>query len=154
MLRFYKLILSGFGAGWLPIAPGTWGAAVAILFAWPLATWTPGLLNLELCALIVAGFWIGSIGSELLTEEWGEDPSQTVVDEMVGMWIVLLGLPMQWPWWLAAFLLFRFFDIFKPLGVRRLESIGRGYGVMLDDVLAGVYASVVLQVALKIYENL
>ena len=151
MRRFFKLTLSGFGAGWLPVAPGTWGSAAAILLAWPLAIWTPGLLHLELMALIILCFWIGVIGSDQLTEEWGEDPSQTVIDEMVGMWIALLALPLEWQWWLAAFFLFRFFDIFKPLGVRRLESIGRGYGCMLDDVLAGVYAGFVLHIALYFF---
>ena len=151
MQRYYKFLLSGFGTGWLPVAPGTWGSAAAILLAWPLAFWTPDLFHLELMALIVVFFWIGAIGSDLLRSEWGEDPSQTVIDEMVGMWIALLALPFEWPWWLAAFLLFRFFDIFKPLGIRRLESIGQGYGVMLDDVLAGVYASLVLQIALYLY---
>ena len=148
MRRFYKLMLSGFGTGWLPLAPGTWGAAAAALLVWPLTIWTPGLLNLELSGLIIAFLWIGVLGSDQMTAEWGEDPSQTVIDEMVGMWIALLGLPMLWPWWLAAFLLFRFFDIFKPLGIRSLEKIGRGWGVMLDDVLAGVYANMVLQIAL------
>lgn len=151
MRRFYKLMLSGLGTGWLPVAPGTWGAAAAILLVWPLAIWTPGVLHLELMALIILFFWIGAIGSDQLTEEWGEDPSQTVIDEMVGMWIALLGLPLQWQWWLAAFFLFRFFDIFKPLGIRRLEQIDRGWGVMLDDVLAGVYASLVLQIACQFY---
>jgi phosphatidylglycerophosphatase A len=68
-----------------------------------------------------------------------------VIDEMVGMWIAVLGLPVSWQYWLAAFLLFRFFDIFKPLGVRRLEKIEGGWGVMLDDVMAGVYTNVLLQ---------
>ena len=145
MRRFYKLMLSGFGTGWLPVASGTWGAAAAILMVWPLTILTPTVLNLELTLLIIAFSWIGAIGSRILASEWGEDPSQTVIDEMVGMWIAVLGLPVSWQYWLAAFLLFRFFDIFKPLGVRRLEKIEGGWGVMLDDVMAGVYTNVLLQ---------
>jgi phosphatidylglycerophosphatase A len=144
MRRFLKFTLRGFGTGLLPVAPGTWGSAAAVLLAWPLALWTPALLHLELCVLIVAFLWIGVIGSDQLQDEWGKDPSQTVIDEMVGMWIALLGLPLYWPYWLAAFLLFRLFDIFKPFGIRRLEKIEGGWGVMLDDVLAGVYASMLL----------
>lgn len=147
MKRFYKLMLSGFGTGWLPVASGTWGAAAAALIAWPLTLLTPNALTLELMILIVGFTWIGALGSDVLADEWGDDPSQTVIDEMVGMWIAVLGLPLTWQYWLAAFLLFRFFDILKPLGVRRLEQIGGGWGVMLDDVLAGVYANLVLQVA-------
>ena len=145
MKRLYKLMLSGFGAGWLPVAPGTWGAAVAILLAWPLATATPALFHLELTGLIVAFTWIGAVGSEKMTGEWGEDPRQTVIDEMAGMWIALLGLPFVWSYWLAAFLLFRAFDIVKPFGIRRLEKIENGWGVMLDDVMAGVYTNFALQ---------
>ena len=146
MKRFYKLMLSGFGTGWLPVASGTWGAAAAALIVWPLTWLTPGVLTLELTVLIVGFTWIGVLGSDALAAEWGEDPSQTVIDEMVGMWIAVLGLPMTWQYWLAAFLLFRFFDILKPLGVRRMEKIGGGWGVMLDDVMAGVCANLVLQV--------
>ncbi|MBK8969496.1 MAG: phosphatidylglycerophosphatase A [Saprospiraceae bacterium] len=149
MRRFYKLMLSGFGAGWLPLAPGTWGSAAAVLLAWPLALLLPGWwYAFALGALTVSFLWIGARGSALLEAEWGKDPSQTVIDEIVGMWIALLFIPLNWTWWLAAFLLFRFFDIFKPLGIRRLEKIGQGWGVMLDDVLAGIYANLVLQVAL------
>lgn len=146
MRRFYKLMLSGFGTGWLPVASGTWGAAAAILMVWPLAMLTPSALTLELTVLIVAFTWIGAIGSHVLASEWGEDPSQTVIDEMVGMWIAVLAVPLSWQYWLAAFLLFRFFDIFKPLGVRRLENIEGGWGVMLDDIMAGVYTNLLLQI--------
>ncbi len=150
MKRFYKLTLSGFGTGWLPIAPGTWGAAAAALIVWPLINLTPSAAVVELTVLILVFSWIGAIGSDVMAEEWGEDPSQTVIDEMVGMWIAVLGLPLDWKYWLAAFLLFRFFDIFKPVGIRRMEKIGGGWGVMLDDVLAGVYSNLLLQIALLI----
>lgn len=141
----YKFLLRGFGAGLLPVAPGTWGALVAVLLAWPLTRWTPDYFNLILCLLIPASAWIGARGSALLRDEWGEDPSQTVLDEISGQWIALLWLPFGLPYWAAAFFLFRFFDIFKPLGIRRLEKIGGGWGVVLDDMLAGLYANVVVQ---------
>ncbi len=151
MKRFYKLTLSGFGAGWLPVAPGTWGAALAALLAWPLTILTPQLVPLELTVLIIGFAWIGALGSNVLAEEWGDDPSQTVIDEMVGMWIAVLGLPLQWPYWLAGFFLFRVFDIIKPFGIRRLEKIEGGWGVMLDDVMAGVYSNVLLQLAVLFF---
>ncbi len=150
MKRFYKLTLSGFGAGWLPVAPGTWGAAVAALATWPLAALAPAQATLVLTILIVVFTWIGAMGSDVLRAEWGEDPKQTVIDEMAGMWISVIGLPLTWPVVLAGFFLFRFFDILKPLGVRRMESIDGGWGVMLDDVLAGVYANILLQAGLML----
>ncbi|TNE62118.1 MAG: phosphatidylglycerophosphatase A [Bacteroidetes bacterium] len=145
MKKFYKVLLTGFGAGWMPVAPGTWGAGLALVLAWPIAYWFPQNLVVMLVVLILAGTWLGAQGSAIVADEWGKDPSQTVLDEMVGMWISLLVIPFAWPWWLAAFLLFRLFDIFKPLGIRQLESVGKGWGVMLDDVLAGIYTNLALQ---------
>ncbi len=138
--------LTGFGTGRLPIAPGTWGAAAGVLMAWPiLAFFETGLAQLILSLLIVLFLWIGVQGSARMEAEWGKDPRQTVIDEMVGQWIALLGFSLSWPVLLAAFLLFRAFDILKPWGIRRLEQFGEGWGVMLDDVLAGAYANIVLQ---------
>lgn len=76
---------------------------------------------------------------------WGEDPSRVVIDEMVGVWIPLLVVPAG-DWWyvVAAFVLFRFFDIVKPLGVRRMERFRGGVGIMMDDILAGVYSAILL----------
>jgi phosphatidylglycerophosphatase A len=144
-------MLSAFGVGWLPLAPGTWGAAVAIMPLIPfVANWTttppPSVTSLILTTLIVIFTWIGVKGSDLLEDEWGKDPKQTVIDEMVGVWIALLGMPISWFTIVAAFVLFRFFDIVKPLGIRQLEKISNGWGVMMDDILAGVYANIVLQV--------
>ena len=144
--QIWKLLLSGFGTGWLPLAPGTWGAALATLLLLPLSVLPPHWVTLVLAVAIVVFTWLGVIGSDKVADEWGEDPSQTVIDEMVGIWITLLGLPLGWPWLLGGFLLFRFFDILKPLGIRQLERISGGWGIMLDDVLAGVYANLVLQV--------
>jgi phosphatidylglycerophosphatase A len=151
MRNFYKFMLSAFGVGWLPLAPGTWGAAVAIIPLMPFAIgWAPSpppsVTSLILTIFIVIFTWIGVKGSDLLENEWGKDPKQTVIDEMVGVWIAILGMPISWFSLIAAFVLFRFFDIAKPLGIRQLEKIGDGWGVMLDDILAGVYANIVLQV--------
>ena len=152
--RTLKFLLSGFGSGWLPIAPGTWGSAVAILIAVPVAFLPAQWFTPVLSALIIGFLWIGVIGSAKMENEWGKDPRQTVIDEMVGIWITLLGGPLTWPHLLAAFILFRFFDIAKPFGIRRLEPLGNGWGVMLDDVLAGVYANFVIQMSFLINDKL
>jgi phosphatidylglycerophosphatase A len=155
MKNFYKFMASGFGVGWLPVAPGTWGAAEAILllvpFMWfdipPLSADKAGsVFTLFLSLLIILFTWIGVKSVDYLQKEWGEDPKQVVIDEMIGVWIAILGLPLNGFNLIAGFILFRFFDIAKPLGIRQLESIEGGWGVMLDDVLAGVYANVVLQI--------
>lgn len=148
MKSFYKFMASGFGVGWLPVAPGTWGAAEAILLLVPFMWFNipPSVFTLFLSLLIILFTWIGVKSVDYLQKEWGEDPKQVVIDEMIGVWIAILGLPLNGFNLIAGFILFRFFDIAKPLGVRQLESIEGGWGVMLDDVLAGVYANIVLQI--------
>jgi phosphatidylglycerophosphatase A len=151
---------SGFGAGWLPVAPGTWGATVAIL---PLFFFTKigpsvfpsfhTVFTLILTIFIVIFTWIGVKAADFLHDEWGDDPKQIVIDEMIGVWIAILGLSLTVPNLIIGFVLFRFFDIVKPLGIRQLEKIKGGWGVMLDDVLAGVYANIVLQVLNLLYFN-
>jgi phosphatidylglycerophosphatase A len=90
-----------------------------------------------------AGIW----AANRLEPYWGEDPSRVVVDEMVGVWLSLLAVPpTERGYWyaLAAFVLFRLLDIAKPLGIRRMERLKGGVGVMMDDVLAGVYGFIIL----------
>jgi phosphatidylglycerophosphatase A len=160
MNRFYKFMGSGFGAGWLPVAPGTWGAAVAVLPLFFFTKIDPSVFStfqpfftLVLTVFIVIFTWIGVKAVDFLQEEWGDDPKQVVIDEMIGVWIAILGLSLTVPNLILGFILFRFFDIAKPLGIRQLERIKGGWGVMLDDVLAGVYANIVLQVLNLFYFN-
>ncbi len=91
---------------------------------------------------MVAGTWASSISERY----WGKDPVIACVDETVGQWISLLPVMPVCPWWeiLLSLALFRFFDIFKPLGIRATERLPRGYGMMADDVLAGIYSVVIL----------
>lgn len=148
-LIIHKVIGTAFGAGYCPVAPGTAGAAVALL-SWlllllPLAL---GDAKVVVALLIVAFMLMGTRSAGQLEKIWGQDPSHVVVDELVGTWVALLAVPSaDWWWGVAAFALFRLFDIVKPLGIRRMEAIGGGLGIMMDDVLAGVYSAVVLLVA-------
>lgn len=140
------IIGTGFGSGFWPWGPGTAGALLATLI-WIGASYvfTPlWLLILTFVLILIFTPW-GVWADNRLEPYWGEDPSRVVVDEMVGVWIALLvAMPDVWwqPW--VAFLLFRFFDIVKPLGIRRMEDLPGGVGVMMDDVLAGVYSAVIL----------
>jgi phosphatidylglycerophosphatase A len=129
--------------GFVPMAPGTVGAAAAIpLFL--LLRWA-GPTSLEIAAclfLIVFGAWSARLTEEALGVE---DPGPVVIDEVVGMLVSLLWLPASWPVIIAAFLAFRVFDIVKPWPANRLEHVPGGWGVMADDVMAGVYANLVVQ---------
>lgn len=139
-------LLSGLGTGWLPIAPGTWGAALALALAALLYWSVPIFFQLALALLMAAAFVVGVLGVPKAEARWGKDPSAVVLDEMLGMWVALWAAPVEWEAWAAIFFLFRLFDVLKPLGIRRLERLPGGWGVMLDDVLAGIYAALSWQV--------
>lgn len=151
----YKTIATGFGSGYAPIAPGTAGAAVGCLLL-GLYIYFIGIGNywyFQLGFLIITIFTtiIGAIATREVEKEWGEDPSKVVIDEIIGVWISLLFLPLTWQNILLGFILFRIFDIAKPFGIRKLEAIKNGWGVMLDDVLAGIYANICLQFYLFVF---
>ena len=165
MKKFDILFVTSLGAGFSPVAPGTMGALVGILL-WLVGVWSGLSYNhLWLCTLLAILICtlaaIAPIGR--VEKYWGPDPSRVVIDETVGVWICLLGVPntvfpmadaapKAWSsafvlWVFAAFVLFRLFDIFKPLGIRRMERYPGGWGVMADDVLSGVYGLIVMSVA-------
>jgi len=152
---FHQLIATGLGVGYFPYGPGTMGALLAI-FIWSLlATMTSySWLIATTVILIIAFTLIGAWSSTIVEEYWGEDPSRVVIDEIVGQWIVLLAIPSIFSWWhvLIAFILFRFFDIVKPLGIRKMENLKGGWGIMADDLLSGCYGAIVLIVIHNLIE--
>lgn len=145
--RLFDVIIgTGFGSGFWPWGPGTVGALLATLIWIGLAyIFTPLYLLIITFLLVVLFTLLGIKTANGLEPYWGEDPSKVVVDEMVGVWIPLLvaSPDIWWQAWLA-FLLFRIFDIWKPLGIRRMEAFPGGIGVMMDDILAGVYSAVII----------
>ena len=142
------LIGTGFGSGFSPFAPGTAGALLASIIWIALYLLLPFSVVLWITAALVIVFTFAGIwAADKLEACWGEDPSRVVVDEMVGVWIPLLAVPDndKWIWYVvAAFVLFRTIDIAKPLGIRKMESLRGGVGVMMDDILAGVYSFILL----------
>lgn len=135
----------GFGSGLAPKAPGTFGTLAAIPFAWVIKT-LPLMYYLPLLLLLfLLGVWIcGRVGREIGQHDHGG----IVWDEMVGYWLAIAFVPMQWSWLIAAFVLFRLFDIWKPWPIRYFDKkMGGGFGVMVDDVLAAVYTILVLWLA-------
>ena len=137
-------IASGFGIGLSPRAPGTVGSLAALL------PWWFFLQHLSLPAyltIVSVAFAIGIWAADwVIAKTRIEDPSVVVWDEFIGQWIALLLAPTGWPWMLAGFALFRLFDIWKPWPVRWADRrLHGGLGAMLDDVLAGVYAFLILQ---------
>ncbi len=132
------------GVGFLPLAPGTWGAAAGVLALLPFLGCSGSQMLPGLATVTLAATFIGVKAARDLAPDWGEDPKPFVLDEVVGLWVAMLGHAADAPHLFAAFVLFRIFDIWKPLGIRRLEALPRGWGVMLDDVAAGAAANVLL----------
>lgn len=142
-LRVEKLSATVLGIGYLPIAPGTWASLVAVL-VWSLIhllfDFSFEFQILFILAAIALGVW----SSIKMEQEWGDDPSQIVIDEWAGMWITCFLLPATWINFLIAFVVFRILDIWKPLFIGRAEKIKGGWGVMLDDILAGITGNILI----------
>jgi phosphatidylglycerophosphatase A len=143
---FHKLFSTGLGIGYIGKGSGTY-AAIACCIVWYLLQ-LHGYQSVPALLITVAITAIGVWSSTVVEEFWGKDPQRVVIDEIAGMCISLLFLPVNVKYLIAGLILFRFFDIVKPLGVRRMENLKGGWGIMFDDVLAGIYANLILQVVL------
>jgi phosphatidylglycerophosphatase A len=128
----------GFGSGLSRFAPGTMGTLAAIPFALLLKRLPDPVFWIVLTGLFLLGVHICNAASRRLGQH---DPGGIVWDEMVAYWLTIAFVPVSWPWWLAAFILFRFFDILKPWPIRWIENrFSGGQGIMLDDIIAALYA--------------
>lgn len=147
MKKLYIFFATGFYSGYAPQAPGTVGSLVAAFLLLSAAIFVPDWVNdYTLMAVIGLFFTIGIFVTHQLEASLGKDPACIVIDEFVGMWISLLFLPINWWTVLLGFAFFRFFDILKPLYINTIDQKVKGsLGVMLDDVLAGIYANIILQ---------
>ncbi|MHB8989421.1 MAG: phosphatidylglycerophosphatase A family protein [Desulfobulbia bacterium] len=144
MDRLFMTIATGFGAGYLPKAPGTWGTLLALPLHFFLRQLPPNHYALALGGIFFIGVITAGQAEKILDRK---DPGVIVIDEVIGMLITLIGAPNNPLIWLLGFLIFRFFDIFKPYPIRIIDQrINGGMGIVLDDVLAGVYSCIVLQI--------
>lgn len=155
-----KIIATFFYTGLLPKAPGTWGSLAALPFAVILHNWG-GFYALLLASIIVffIGWWATikeTVGKD------NHDPGEIVIDEVAGQWITLLpssymftrhDLPMIWPALVAGFIFFRLFDIFKPWPISWADNKETAFGVMLDDVLAGILAAIATILSAALYHG-
>jgi phosphatidylglycerophosphatase A len=138
--RIAMLIATVGGAGYAPVAPGTAGSAVAALLLWLVPFSTVGLI-LFLVAVTLAGVWAANRAERVLGVK---DPGAIVVDEVAGLTVALLAVPRTLPVVVVGFLLFRVFDVVKPFPAGAAQRLAGGTGVMLDDLVAGLYALAVL----------
>jgi phosphatidylglycerophosphatase A len=164
LLDYFSLAVTTFGVGYIPLAPGTWGSAVGVLIYLAFRQFeatavnyfsTRGAAEMQTTAWIhvanailfllfcLLGIWAASRATQLFRHK---DPSEAVVDEVIGQLLTFLFVPfdISWKYILAGFLLFRVFDIWKPYPIDSLQNLPAGIGVCADDILAGVYAGVIL----------
>jgi phosphatidylglycerophosphatase A len=148
MLRIAKIVSTVFGIGYIKKGGGTVAALAVVILFLLIAKRPPG--NLALATIWLLVFFAGVWSAQMVERIWGPDPSRVVIDEIFGMGLSLFLLPLTWRYILAAFILFRFFDIRKPLLIRRAEKLPGGWGVMADDLLAGLYSNLLLQLVVII----
>lgn len=139
---FTKFFLSAFGLGFLPWAPGTWGSLGGLALVWFVSFHKMADVILFLVLLLVTATLLTSYlkGSD----PQDKDPHFVVMDEVLGIFVTFLALPVTPLTALIGFLLFRIFDVVKPFGIRRLEKIDGAWGIILDDLAAGLFAHVLL----------
>ena len=159
---FAVLIATGLGSGFIPFGPGTWGSIVGLLIAYELIKFfgsdAISLQNFLIAAGVVSaalGLWASHRAEKIFDRK---DASQIVIDEVCGQIIsfvfiapYMTSLGPGWRWWMVVgFALFRAFDIFKPYPINKLQDLSGGFGVMMDDVLAGIYAAALLSFLLML----
>ena len=144
------LIATFFGAGRLKPGPGTWGSLATVLL-WALAIWRIPVAR-QVWATIIAAVVVTLIGIPAATlvarGSGSKDPQSVVIDEVAGQLVALIAVPLAWKTFLAGFILFRVFDIWKPFPIRRLERLPEGTGIVVDDLGAGLYALAVMHLLL------
>lgn len=142
--KIILFIATGGGVGYLPKAPGTWGSVVGLLLYIPLSYLTRTSYMVTLVGLIFIAAWVSTVAEALFNKS---DSQKIVIDEVVGILVTLALVTYSWKVMILGFLFFRLFDIWKPFPIRLMQDkIPRGWGVVLDDVMAGVYANILLQI--------
>jgi len=158
MSNWRSVVVSGLGTGHLPVAPGTWGsAAVAVLYLALAACGADGwTLSIVMGALVViSSVACVALGSYAERHFGRTDPPQVTIDEWAGQAVALLAMPVASEMWGrmiivgAAFAAFRLMDIFKPAPANRIQRLPGGWGILADDLVAGVYANIACQLALR-----
>jgi len=148
MIRLAFAIATIFKVGYIPIAPGTVGSIVGLLVFWLIKDSASFTIEMFVAAaLFFAGVWASTIVEQVLERH---DPGVVIIDEVVGMLVALMLLPPTITVMFLAFLLFRVFDIIKPYPARSCEQLSRGWGIMMDDVVAGLYVNVLIHMILWI----
>ena len=143
--NIYKFFASGFLTGYWPFpGSGTFGSLISII-AFLIINFYIGsiiILGAIFIILLIIGFWSCS----KIYNNTNPDPEYCVIDEWAGQWITIFFLPVEWFWVVSGFFMFRLLDIYKPFGIKKLEQLPYGFGIMLDDIAAGILGAVILYI--------
>jgi phosphatidylglycerophosphatase A len=148
--RIALLLASALGVGYAPLAPGTFGS-LAGLVLWAFLPSSPSAQAVAIVVVMLLGSWSASVAERHFGRT---DPSQVVIDEVLGMLMTLFLVDVRWPGAWLGFFLFRIADVVKPYPANRLEALHGGVGVMADDAMAAVYANLALRVCLWVSAHL
>ncbi|OGS27550.1 MAG: hypothetical protein A2297_03335 [Elusimicrobia bacterium RIFOXYB2_FULL_48_7] len=144
--KIVLLLSSGLGAGYIPLAPGTFGTLLAsIVYLWVMPV-NPIAYLIVLSALALVSVFISAAADKIYGTE---DSRRIVIDEVIGFLITMAFLPKTFTIVFIGFALFRFFDVVKPLFIKRIQKLSGGWGIVADDVLAGIYSNIILQVLIR-----
>lgn len=141
-------IASGLGTGFIKFAPGTWGTALAAVLLGLVYINQFSHVDIIIAMMTLLTCGIGYWSILRLPKDWLQDDQRIVIDEVIGMFITILWIPLTWKTIMIGFVLFRLFDIFKPLGIRSFDRKKTHWAVIVDDIIAGVYANIVLRTIL------
>lgn len=142
MKPFILFLATGFGVGYAPVAPGTWGTLLSIPIYYILSNLSSPVYEITLLSYFFLSIWVSENAERILGKK---DDQRIVIDEMVGYHFSMLWVSKTLPFILIGFFLFRLFDILKPFPIRHLERrLKGGTGVVLDDVIAGIYVNILL----------
>ncbi len=153
-MQWYKIIATSLGVGYSPIAPGTMGAILGTILFYALNLFLLKLnfsWNYVILVNVIAIIFFLLLGVKAIKNVhkiWKHDDNRIVIDEVAGVWVTALFVPVQWKYYLLALIVFRFFDIVKPLGIKNFDRMKNDLSVMLDDLLAGFYGWLLIQILL------
>ena len=148
MKYFFLLLATGFGVGYSPVAPGTLGTLIAVVVYYFFSNILSPVYEITLVGFFFLSVWISENAERFFGKR---DDQRIIIDEVIGFLITMLWVPKTILFVIIGFFLFRFFDILKPFPIRRLEKgFKGGFGVVLDDVVAGVYANIMIRLIYRI----
>ncbi len=156
-MKIAKIIASGLYSGYAPVASGTFGSLFGVVLVYFINSILlkfgveGNIFIISNILMVTVSYFLGVWAVKKVHRIWEHDDGRIVIDEIVGVWLGLIFIPVEVKYYFLAFVVFRFFDILKPFGIKKIDKLGGDSSVMLDDVLAGVYSMIVIIVTIRYF---